>query len=292
LNIRIFYSSVIHKYNREMIETIHIFDEFSQAVDELTTEQRHLKRMCLDTLLYDILKQKYSEKLKGFWDQYKVPRTSDSTLVFIERRIHPNLAFLLYNAAYFARGWNIVVICSDINYEYCKKICGHNASSVDIRPWFKGNPTPEVGKQEYNNIQKETTLYESLPGEYLLFLEVDCYVRKPIPEEWKKYDLVAAPYEWDTETVGGGFSYRKKSSMIEITKHYKDDVWAADAYIMNGIKTLGMKIPPFELGITYISESCIYEDPIGVHQWWTFFFPNQMEDAPDIFHSLLSLDID
>jgi hypothetical protein len=275
-----------------MIETIHIFDEFSQTVDELTTEKRHTKRICLDTLIYDILKQKYGQKLKEFWDQYRVPTTSDSTLVFIERRIHPNLAFVLYNAAYFAKQWNIVLICSDVNYDYCKEICGSNASFVDIRPYFKGIASPEAGKQEYNDLQKQTQLYESLPGDYLLFLEVDCYIRKPIPEEWKDYDLIAAPYEWDTEAVGGGFSYRKKSAMIEVTKQYHDDVWAGDTYTYKGMKALGYKIPSFEIGLTYVAESCIYEDPIGVHQWWTFFFPNQMEDAPDIFHSLLSLDID
>jgi hypothetical protein len=273
-----------------MIETIHIFDEFSQPAATITTEQRHKKRMALDPMIYDILKQKYGKKLETFWETYTVPTDSDSTLVLIERRIHPNLAFLLYNAAYFARGWNIVLICSDMNYEYCKKLCG--SKSVDIRPWFKGNPSPEVGKQEYNDLQKETHLYESLPGEHLLFLEVDCYLRKAIPEEWKHYDLIAAPYEWDTEAVGGGFSYRKKTAMIEITKKYHDDVWAADTYTYNGIKALGYKLPPFEVCLTYVSESCIYEDPIGLHQWWTFFFPNETEDADEIFHSLLSLEID
>jgi hypothetical protein len=275
-----------------MIETIHIFDEFSQAPDELTTEQRHKKRMALDPMIYDILKAKYGEKLRRFWNEYSVPTSSDSTIVLIERRIHPNLPFLLYNAAYFARGWNIVLICSDVNYEYCKEICEKHTQTIQIRPEFQGNPEPSVGKLEYNNLQKKRELYESLPGDYLLFLEVDCYLRKPIPEEWKQYDLIAAPYEWDENAVGGGFSYRNKKAMIEVCKQYQDDVWAADTYIFKGIKMLGLKVPPFELGITYVAESCLYEDPIGVHQWWTFFFPNQTEGAEEIFHSLLSLEID
>lgn len=272
-----------------MIETIHIFDEFSQAPDEITTEMRHQKRMSLDPLIYDCLKQKYGAKLEAFWKDYTVPTDADSTIVLIERRIHPNLAFLLYNAAYFARGWNIVLICSDMNLDYCKKICGSKA--VDIRPWFQGNPSPELGKKEYNDLQKQVELYESLPGDFLLFLEVDCYLRKPIPQEWKQYDLIAAPYEWDEEAVGGGFSYRNKKAMIEVCKQYKNDVWAADTYAYKGMKYLGYKIPSFETGITYVAESCIYEDPIGVHQWWTFFFPNQTEGAEEIFHSLLSLEI-
>ncbi len=50
-----------------MIETIHIFDEFSQSPDELTTEDRHKKRMALDPMIYDILKSKYMTKLTEFW---------------------------------------------------------------------------------------------------------------------------------------------------------------------------------------------------------------------------------
>lgn len=273
-----------------MIETIHIFDEYSQAPDEITIEQRHKKRMAVDPMLYDILKQKYGKKLETFWNQHTVPKNSDSTIVLIERRIHPNLAFLLYNAAYFARDYSIVIICSDMNYEYCKTICA--GKDVDIRPLFQGNPDPAIGKQEYNNLQKQKEFYESLPGEYLLFLEVDCYIRKPIPNEWKLYDLVAAPYEWDETAIGGGFPYRKKESMIKICEAHNEDVWAADTFLFKGVQSLGMKIPPFDVCITYVAESCLYEDPIGVHQWWTFFFPNQTEDAEEIFHSLLSLQID
>jgi hypothetical protein len=272
-----------------MIETIHIFDEFSQSPDELTNEQRHKKRMTLDPMIYDILKHKYAAKLDAFWKDHIVPKDTDSYLVIVERRLHPNLAFLLYNAAYFARTWGIILICSDTNYEYCKTICGDK--HVEIRPLFRGDPEPSVGKVDYNELLKRHEFYESLPGEYHLFLEVDCYLRKHIPDEWKQYDLIAAPYEWNEEAVGGGFCFRKKSASLQICQTSKNDVWAADTFFYNGAKLLQLNIPPFDIGITYVSESCIYEDPIGVHQWWTFFFPNQIEDAEEIFHSLLSMDI-
>jgi hypothetical protein len=273
-----------------MIETIHIFDEFSQSPNELTLEKRHLKRMALDPLIYDILKHKYGRQLESFWKDYSLPTTTDSYLIFVERRLHPNLAFVLQNAAYFARGWGIVLVCSDMNYEYCKEVC--KGKDVDIRPLFQGNPEPSTGKLEFNTLLKSKEFYESLPGDYHLFLEVDCYIRKQIPEEWKLYDFVAAPYEWDEAAIGGGFFFRKKSASIRVCEKYKDDVWAVDTYMYKGGRQLGFKIPSFETGITYISESCIYEDPIGVHQWWTFFFPKQIEDAEEIFHSLLSMEIE
>jgi hypothetical protein len=46
------------------------------------------------------------------------------------------------------------------------------------------------------------------------------------------------------------------------------------------------------LYLAYFVENYYTEDPVGVHQWWTFFFPNQTEGAEEIFHSLLSLEID
>lgn len=275
-----------------MIETIHIFDEFSQSPDELTLEQRHKKRIALDPLIYDILKTKYSAKLEAFWKGHGVSKHTDSYIVIVERRIHPNFAFTLYNMAYFARQWGIILVCSDVNYEYCKKVCGHLADSIHILPLLHGNPEPKQGIQEYNRLLKSAAFYESLPGEHYVFFQVDSYLRKPIPKEWKSYDYIAAPYEWNEASVGGGLSYRKKKAMIHVCKETPDDVNDEDAFICKGIRALGYSIPPFELGITYVAESCLYEDPIGVHQWWTFFFPKQTDDAEEIFHSLLSMEIE
>lgn len=273
-----------------MRETITIFDEFSHSADELTGDLRNKKRMSLDPLIYDILKQKYGAKLEAFWNDHTVPSESDSYIVLIERRLHPNLAFVLYNAAYFARSFGILLLCSDVNYEYCKELC--RGKSVEIRPVFQGNPDPAQGKYEYNSLLKSAEFYRSLPGKYLLVIQTDTYFRKAVPEEWNKYDLIAAPYEWDESAVGGGLSYRNKEAMIRICSEYQETIPDEDAYVCSGIHALGYTIPPFELGVQWVSESCLYEDPVGVHQWWTFFFPNQTEDAEVFFHALLSLEIE
>jgi len=270
-----------------MFETIHIFDECSQSPDQLTPELRHTKRMALEPFVYGILQAKYGTKLETFWKTHTVPQTTDSYLVLIERRLHPNLAFVLQNAAYFAPSWGIVLICSDVNYEYCKELC--KGKSVDIRPFFQGNPEPSIGKAEYNSFQQNAEFYKSLPGSNLIFLEVDCYFRKPVPDDWKAYDYIAAPYEWDETSFGGGLSFRKKEAMLRICSSGIPPSEAADDFLCKGVKALGLSTPSFEDNITYIAESCLYEDPIGVHQWWTFFNPREMEE--DIFHSLLSLEI-
>ena len=121
-------------------------------------------------------------------------------------------------------------------------------------------------------------------------IETDTYLRKPIPDIILSYDYVASPYSWDENLSGGGISFRKRSSMIDICEKLTDKNYDQDIYICNGVRVLGYKMPEFMEGISYFSESCLYEDPIGVHQWWTFF-TKEMEDAEVIFDSLLTLEL-
>jgi hypothetical protein len=157
-------------------------------------------------------------------------------------------------------------------------------------PFFKGLTSRQEGILEYNRLLKSPEFYRQLPAEHLLFLQTDSYLRRPVPEEWVAYDLIAAPYAWDEESVGGGTYYRKRSSMIQICEKFLEDIWQEDAFLCKGARALGMKIPAFEKGLEYIVESCLYEDPIAVHQWWTFFSGTD-EDSEAIFHSLLILQV-
>jgi hypothetical protein len=195
----------------------------------------------------------------------------------VERRIHPNLEFILYNAAYFARGWSIAIVCSDLNIEYIKEILAHNLGAVHLIQTFQGNPPPEVGKNEYNYLLQSSEFYEALPSENLLMMEMDAYLRKPIPDTIFGYDYVAAPYAWDESMSGGGLSFRKRSKMLEICSRYNIFEPGQDIYACKGMKAIGASVPSFEESMEYFCELCLYEDPIGLHQWWTFFFPNQTE---------------
>jgi hypothetical protein len=49
-------------------------------------------------------------------------------------------------------------------------------------------------------------------------------------------------------------------------------------------------MPDIVRGIEYIAESCYYDDPMGVHQWWTFFTMDE-EHSELIFHKYLELEI-
>lgn len=268
--------------------TKHLFDEFQEGYETITDELRHKKRLTLEPLIYDILKSKYGTFFEKWWKTYTVPKDSAKTIVIIERRIHPNLWFLIRNACYFCKGWSVVFVCSKINLSYIQEILEHNKENCKYLVAFQDSPSREQAIQEYNTILKDANFYSALPSEHCLFLQTDTYLRKPFPDEILKYDYVASPFTWDETSAGGGISYRKRSLMIDICNRNKCNYENEDTFICQGVKELGYSLPEFMEGITYFVESCLYEDPIGIHQWWTFFNPS-MEYADEIFKSLLEL---
>jgi hypothetical protein len=271
-----------------MIDTIHIFDEYLQSPDELTKEQRHQKRMALEPLIFGALTRKYGGFLKKFWDSYTPPVNVNKRIVLVERRIHPNLAFVLYNAGYYGRDWSITLVCSDVNYEYCKAIIG-NKETVQLLPFFKGIGTPEQGKQEYNLLLQSTNFYSLFEEDHLCTLETDCYFRRKIPDWILQFDLFASPYNWDESMAGGGLSFRNRKAMIKICETFPEKMDAQDVYLWKGAQELAMRIPLFEEAVHHLTESVFSLNPFGVHQWWTFFFPNNLPDAEMYFKELMTL---
>ena len=158
-----------------------------------------------------------------------------------------------------------------------------------LLPLWKGSPGRDDARLEYNSLLKIARFYEEFAAEYLCIFQTDCYFRKQIPDAIFNYDYIAAPFEWDETSAGGGLSFRKRDSMIDICRNFKQNIESEDCYICEGIKMLGYKMPYFLEGISFIAESCIYEDPIGVHQWWTFF-NTDIQEPEYFFKSLLTLD--
>lgn len=254
------------------------------------TNSLHEKRMKLEPLIFDVLKYKYLDTFEKFWNTHTVLKDTNKSIIVVERRIHENLIFLLRNVFYYARDWAITVICSDINYNYVKTVCTTNNCSVNIVPLFEGNPERDVARKEYNDLLKKYSFYIQIPYEHLFLVETDSYLRKPIDETMFIYDYVAAPYSWDNSSAGGGMSYRKRSMMLDICERFKSESPMQDCYALEGVKALGYKTPPFEIGVKYVSESCFVNDPMGVHQWWTFFTSNEKQ-SEIVFHNYLNLQL-
>jgi hypothetical protein len=270
------------------METPHIFDEYKTINN---VEDMHSKRTKLEPLIYDILKNKYYNIFDEFWEKNIVKTDTNKSIVIIERRIHENLAFLIRNMFYYARDWSITVLCSDINFEYLKSITTHNSSNVLLLPVFIGNPDRDTARNEYNTLLKQAEFYRLLPFEHIFIVQTDTYLRKKIDESMFEYDYVAGHFAWDTTSAGGGMSYRKQSSMIDICTNFKKDIPMEDCFINEGVKLLGYKMPTVEKGVKYIAESCYDIDPMGVHQWWAFMGNNGSDFHIDRFYNYLNLQI-
>jgi hypothetical protein len=273
-----------------MTSTIHIFDEYAMPVEILRDSQRHTKRIQLEKLIFSILKTRYGKFFQDFWTSYFPPVTSKKQIVIVERRIHENLEFILHNAAYFSREgeWSLAIVCSDVNINYVKSIVGEK--SVQIVPLFQGNPNGNLAKDEYNQLLQTADFYNHFSAETLCLVEMDCYFRKQIPDSVTTFPFLAAPYAWDFTSMGGGLSFRNRLLMIEICNTFHEKYHCQDLYISDGIKKLGYEIPPIVYVKDILAESILHSDPIGVHQWWTFFHP-QIEEANEIFERFMSLDI-
>ena len=275
-----------------------MFDEYPNNTDEA----RHERRMALEPRIYKLLNDKYYSILDDYYKSAVIP-LSKNAIVIIERRKHENFAFILRNAVYFARGWSIFVVCSDENLEFCRASATASAvasatasakANITFMPIFKGSPDRDTARNEYNSLLKTAAFYESFPKcvKGIFIVEMDCYFLRNIPDYITRYDYVAAPYSWDKTSAGGGLSFRRIAAAIDICNRFPpDSIWAQDCYICNGMKTLGYNMPDFDTAYACIVESCLYEDPVGVHQWWTFF-TNYVDNKELLFNGLTTLKID
>lgn len=273
-----------------MTSTIHIFDEYPELTETLSESKRHKKRMDLERLIFSILKTRYGSALQEIWKTWNPPTGSSKKIILLERRIHENLEFLLHNCAWAGQegGWGLCVVCSDVNETYVRTLVGEK--NIQVLPLFKGNPSPEQGKQEYNELLQTSEFYEYFDEEFLCFVEMDCYFRKQIPDSVLTCDYIAAPYAWDPSAAGGGLSFRRRSTMLEICELFPIYLPAQDVYASNGIRAIGRSMPPLLYSKEIVAESILDGDPVGVHQWWTFFSPG-IENADDIFQRFMTIEI-
>lgn len=273
-----------------MTSTVHIFDEYPELTEKMSDAKRHRKRVEMERLIFSTLKIRYGQTFREFWNTWNPPTSSSKKIVIIERRIHENLEFLLQNCAWAGEngGWGLGIVCSDVNETYIRELVAEK--NVQILPIFQGNPSPEEGKREYNELLQTAEFYKYFEEEFLCLVEMDCYFRKQIPDSVLTCDYIAAPYAWDGSLAGGGLSFRRRSTMLKICKAFPVALSAQDVYASNGIRAIGASMPPLLFSKEIVAESILDGDPVGVHQWWTFFSP-ALEDAEQIFQRFMSIEI-
>jgi hypothetical protein len=256
------------KYDAALIYTA--FQQIAKRKFKDEAEFLHTCRMELEPYIFGTLNHRYGTELQRHWDSCTIPTYVDKTVVIVERRCHPNLRFCLQNAAYYARGWAITVVCSDVNEAYVKACAGSQLSSVRIIPFFKGLGTPEEGKTEYNTVLQEWRFWELFLEEHLLMMETDTYLTKPLPASLLEYDYVASKWPWAPDAAGGGgLSYRKRSMMKHVCSQDFPIQKAQDCFISEAVEKLHFKTPTIEESTRFFGEFAFVPTMCGTHQWWT-----------------------
>jgi len=237
----------------------------------------HALRTVLEVPVFDELREKYGQVLKEWWDSAETFPTSDqvsNTVLMVERRIHPNMEFCLQNFMYFTRdqGFSLTIVCSQENEPQIREILGRHVATTDLRVIWESNPDVETARSDYNSLFKSAEFWESIPAEFVLSVQTDCYLRHPLPDFLLDYDYVASPWAWEKELVGGsGLTFRRREAVIDMCKRGVTDLCEGeDVFFSKMCVLLEKKVLPFDDAIHIFSESCFVDDPIGVHQWWTY----------------------
>ncbi len=237
------------------------------------------RRNIIEPMIYDALKQKYMSTLNEWWITYNPSKETDKTLLLVERRIHPNLEFVIKNALYYGAsdGWTLTIVCSDFNFEYLKHITDGKVKLIKL---FDGpvGIDPIKERNDYNKLLITREFWDTLiVSEHIITIELDTYFIKHYSlKNFEEYDYMASSWPWKKdEAGGGGLSYRKRSVILKICDLSDNTATMQDCWMSDGVKKLGLRWA--SANETRFVESYYPWTPIeriiGVHQWWSFIRP-------------------
>jgi hypothetical protein len=235
-------------------------------------EQIHQYRMTLEDPIFDELRARYGAPLRAAWESATFPATSSNTVMLVERRPHPNIEFVLHNFMYFCPGFSLTIVCSKDNEAFIRGILGRHQDTTHIIVQFETDCGRDQARDEYNATFMDAEFWGKIRADYILSIQTDCYLRKPLPTSLWTLDYVASPWAWSPVFVGGGgLTFRKKEAVIEMCKYNNSKkVEGEDVFFSNMCLQLKKKVLPLEEAVHIFSESCFVDDPVGVHQWWTY----------------------
>ena len=229
-------------------------------------------RNVLEPYFYSYLTEHYGKMLQEHWETYRPPLTSEHAFVIVERRAHPNFRFILQNMAWAAPHMAVYLFCSDENLAFIEAILGDKINSFHIIEAFQGDVSREEGKIGYNDVMTDYRFYESISARYILTIQMDNIIRRKIPVSMFTGDYWGNPWAWRTHAAGGGgATVRRVAAMIELCKKHRPDPTIdvpplEDAWIAERTNSF----PDFSFRREHLMESIPANDPVILHQFWTF----------------------
>ena len=253
-------------------DTSRCFEEDTEC-DEMENSD-DFSQIVYESHLYKIPEPKGIDKI------FKKPSGNRLGICLIEFRKFEWLRYVLYQIARIYGG-------TDVSLYIVHGKRNRNFMRTILRGWenveYIEYPYDNIDRVKYAEICCDPGLYERFETEFVLKMEWDSFIRKPIPEEFFEYEYVGAP--WDgfpnaieggnrvvrigNKLVGnGGFSLRNVKRMIDLCKHNPKPIdLGEDIHISNCLST--EEIPDAKKAMEFSVEHVYYEDPVGLHHVWT-----------------------
>jgi hypothetical protein len=235
----------------------------------------HKLRVELEAPIFKELQEQYGAALTAFWESAEFPAESKNTVLFIEFNIHPNTEFVLKNFMYFTRPHNfsLTIVCSGENEPQIRQILGKHQETTHFIVPCKENGSREAARERYSKLLESPEFWEQVRAEWILTAQTDAYLRKPLPEILWTVEWAAAPWAWKPILVGGsGLTFRKRETVLELSKLKSSKFVHEDVFYSQRVFSMKKKILPLEEAKHIFSESFFVDDPVGVHQWWTYLY--------------------
>jgi hypothetical protein len=280
--------SVEDLYTKVQILQMHWAEELKamtpQTAQKVQAERNDSFRTALEPDIYALLNTRYMEKLNANWRTYMPPKKSEYAFAVVERRAHPNFDWVLKNMAWAGPNMAVYLFCSDENEGFIRGLLGDKADAFNIRVVFKGNPSRERGKKEVDNLLSDWRTYASIDAKYILTVEMDCFLRKQVPRQIFQGDYWGCTWGWQPERPGGGgLTVRKISSMIELCRKHRPNLevdlcGSQDCWLSDKTQEDELDFPRLDMRTSYLMENMLQGSPVGVHQFWTYFFNTRLDN--------------
>lgn len=144
-------------------------------------------------------------------------KDSKNTMLIIDTRLSLNLILVIKNALHKLPHFNLMVISTKNNLEYLESIFGKITHKALLNK-------SKINLNEYSEILRNQELWKKIPGERVLVFQSDTiFLRGINNNEFQDLSMigpVCVNFEDDEKfIINGGFSFRNKKLMIELSKN-------------------------------------------------------------------------
>jgi hypothetical protein len=209
-----------------------------------------------------------------------------STAVIIEPRksMQKALEFVTKNVLKnLDSGWKVSIFPSSENRKEVEDFIAGLSEAERARTTIKDIGLTSMNIRTYNELMMSRKLLDAIDTEMFLVVQTDsliCQQGKDIIKKFMKYDYVGAPWKDRNALGNGGFSLRRKSTMLEILEKCPTLEHNEDGFFSGGCAGVKPSKPSpseaEEFSIETIYNEAKGKPFFGIHKPWNYHSPDTM----------------